>query len=125
MQSSLQTPISAAGSAAPSTKLESTTPSAAPMTDASNAASATETFTTGTPTTFLSAPTTSLPAAAPVIVEDEDDLDAPVKPGAKCLHLGCGKPFISQEESRLGDSEEATCVYHPAPVCIQPACGGE
>lgn len=56
---------------------------------------------------------TTLP---PPVIEDEDDLEVRVQPGTKCLRLGCGKPFVSEEASRLGDGEDATCVYHPSTV---------
>jgi len=60
------------------------------------------------PTPAVSAPSTPVP-----VEEDEDDLSAPVAPGTTCKRLGCGKSFISDEESRTGDGENATCVYHP------------
>lgn len=48
--------------------------------------------------------------------EEEDDISAPVSVGATCRHKGCGKTYVSDEVSRLGEGEEAICVYHPKAV---------
>ncbi|KAG9003367.1 hypothetical protein FRB90_011194 [Tulasnella sp. 427] len=53
------------------------------------------------------------PAPPLQVEEDEDDLAAPVTEGSRCLRNGCKATFVSEEESRKGDSENATCVYHP------------
>lgn len=62
----------------------------------------------------ISSPST--PPPAPVVVVDEDDLEVEVKPGTTCKRTGCGKKFVSQEKSRLGDEDDATCIHHPSPV---------
>ncbi|EKM55469.1 uncharacterized protein PHACADRAFT_94710 [Phanerochaete carnosa HHB-10118-sp] len=69
---------------------------------------------------------TSVPAAIPITIstpatppppleekEEEDDLSVDVPVGTACRHKGCGKTFISSEVSRLGEGEEAVCIYHP------------
>ncbi|TRM62714.1 HSP20-like chaperone [Schizophyllum amplum] len=62
------------------------------------------------------APPAKKPAPPPV-VEEEDDLSAPVAPGTICRHKGCGLAFVSDEENRLGEGEGTTCTYHPmAPI---------
>ena len=60
-------------------------------------------------------PKMTAPSPTPMI-EDEDDLDIPIQPGTRCLRQGCGKEFLSQEESRLGDGEYSVCTYHSSPV---------
>jgi hypothetical protein len=62
------------------------------------------------------APALSRSTPSPAIVEEEDDLDALVKPGTACLHKGCGTMFVSDELNRKGDGPEAVCTYHPSPV---------
>lgn len=53
-------------------------------------------------------------APAPVI-EEEDDLSAPVAEGTACKRTSCGHSFVSDEVSR-GTGPEAECRYHPLPV---------
>jgi len=55
-------------------------------------------------------PKSVLPPPAPA--EDEDDISVAVAPGTSCKRLGCGKQYISDEESRNGDGDAAICVYH-------------
>ncbi|PSR94065.1 hypothetical protein PHLCEN_2v4493 [Hermanssonia centrifuga] len=73
-----------------------------------------ETFTQ----TFAPSLVAAAPAEpAPPVQEEDDDLSAVVPPGTTCRHKGCGKVFISDETSRVGDGEEAICTYHPkAPI---------
>ena len=52
------------------------------------------------------------PAPPIEIVEDEDDPSVAVPPGTMCRRPGCRKQFVSDEESRQGDGEGATCQYH-------------
>jgi hypothetical protein len=59
----------------------------------------------------------STPLPPPKIVEDEDDLEAKVDPGTKCLRSGCKHTFVSDEASR-GDGDQSECTYHPMPVSI-------
>jgi hypothetical protein len=60
-----------------------------------------------------------IPAPPPSpALEEEEDLDASVKPGTICRHKGCGDSFVSDEVSRIGDSEGTICIYHPFPVRI-------
>lgn len=68
----------------------------------------------GTPGTSI-LPTSATPSPAPQPVEEEDDLDVAVPEGTKCRRLGCGKTFIDEQESRLKDGENATCIYHSLP----------
>jgi hypothetical protein len=70
-----------------------------------------ETFTVSTSTLPKAAP-----APPPPVVHDEDDLSAPVKPGAQCLRNGCTVEFVSDDVNRVGYGEGTTCVYHPMPV---------
>lgn len=49
------------------------------------------------------------------LVEDEDDVEAIVEPGTKCLRNGCKNNFVSQTESR-GEGAQSHCTYHPKPV---------
>jgi len=46
------------------------------------------------------------------VIEEEDDLDAPVAEGTKCLRNGCKHTFVNDEVSRR-DGEESNCRYHP------------
>jgi len=69
-------------------------------------------------------PTPSAPPAPAPVIEDEDDLEVVVAPGTKCMRLGCGKPFVSQEESRVGEGEHSICVYHPAPPIFREGSKG-
>jgi hypothetical protein len=50
------------------------------------------------------------------IIEEEDDLNTPVKPGTSCLRKGCGAVFVSDEINRTGDGPGSICMYHPSPV---------
>jgi hypothetical protein len=77
-----------------------------------------EVFTTASLAPTTPSPSTPAPASipAPPPAEDEDDVLVPVQAGKKCLRLGCGKEFVSDEVSRFGSGEEAVCVYHPSPV---------
>ena len=52
----------------------------------------------------------------PVEEEEEDDLSVEVPVGTTCRHKGCGKTFVSNEVSRLGEGEGAICTYHPRAV---------
>jgi len=63
------------------------------------------------------------PSPTPMI-EDEDDLDIPIQPGTRCLRQGCGKEFLSQEESRLGDGEHSVCTYHSSPPVFHEGSKG-
>jgi len=67
-------------------------------------------------TAISSAPAVNLPP--PAVVEEEDDLNVPVKPGTTCKRKGCGVTFVSDEVNRNGDGEGTKCVYHPAPVIL-------
>lgn len=70
-----------------------------------------ETFSSGASTPKLSKPTLPPP---PPPVEEEDDLTITPEPGKKCRNKGCNAEFINNEESRLQDGENSTCVYHPS-----------
>ena len=56
------------------------------------------------------------PQPAAVVQEEIDDLSIPVPVGTLCKRHGCGVKFLSEEASRVGEGEGATCRYHPAPV---------
>lgn len=71
--------------------------------------------------TLETKPRTPPPPPAP-IVEEEDDLDLPVNPGTTCRRKGCGKEFVNNEESRIGNGEGAICTYHPADVSNRLIC---
>ncbi|CAE6465517.1 unnamed protein product [Rhizoctonia solani] len=58
------------------------------------------------------APRATTPAPPVEVVEDEDDPSVPVAPGTVCKRPGCRKRFVSDEESRQGDGDEAQCNYH-------------
>ncbi|KAF8321273.1 chord-domain-containing protein [Clavulina sp. PMI_390] len=119
MASALQTSTTPAGPASSTSTPGTSTPQMTGTADAKGK----ETYsTTSVSQTISNAPSTPAPPAP--VVEDEDDVDAPVKPGAKCLRLGCGKAFVSQEESRLGDGEESICVYHPSPPIFREGSKG-
>lgn len=62
-----------------------------------------------------SVPTQPRPPSVEV-QELEDDLSASVPAGTVCKRNGCGKEYVSDEVSRLGDGVEATCTYHPKSV---------
>ncbi|KLO14177.1 chord-domain-containing protein [Schizopora paradoxa] len=66
-----------------------------------------------TASTFKVSATPKPSTPAPVI-EEEDDLAAPVPSGATCRRNGCKAIFISDVESRTGDGEASVCTYHPA-----------
>ncbi|THH29644.1 hypothetical protein EUX98_g4543 [Antrodiella citrinella] len=77
------------------------------------------------------APVTSKPPPAtgprepvPPAEEDEDDLSASVPTGTICKRKGCGKTYVSDEVSRSGDGEEATCVYHSLPPLFREGSKG-
>lgn len=59
---------------------------------------------------------TSVPAPAPPLIEEEDDLDIPVPAGTACRRKGCGVTFESDEANRRGDGEGTVCTYHSHPV---------
>ncbi|KAH8106764.1 HSP20-like chaperone [Cristinia sonorae] len=61
---------------------------------------------------------------APPPEEEEDDLSVPVKVGTSCKRKGCGKSFVSDEVSRSGEGDEATCVYHPMPPLFREGSKG-
>lgn len=61
---------------------------------------------------------TPAPSPPPEEEEEEDDLTAEVPVGTTCRHKGCGKTFVSNEASRLGDGDEAVCTYHPKSVSV-------
>ncbi|TDL27303.1 chord-domain-containing protein [Rickenella mellea] len=63
------------------------------------------------------------PSPAPV-VEEEDNLDAAVAQGTKCRRKGCGKEYVNDDVSRLGDGEGVKCVYHPAPPIFHEGSKG-
>lgn len=76
-----------------------------------------ETYTTSVPAVIpitISTPATPPP---PLEEEEEEDLSVDVPVGTACRHKGCGRTFISNEASRLGEGEEAVCIYHPKQVC--------
>ena len=79
-----------------------------------------------TPSPAVTKPATAKAAPAPPqeLIEEEDDLDAPVAEGTKCLRNGCKHTFVSDEISRR-DGEESSCCYHPrdVSVCRRPAYG--
>src|ERR1700722_2938396 len=58
----------------------------------------------------------SCQAAVTPAVEEEDNLDVPVKPGTPCLRKGCGTVFVSNEASRMGDGPGTICTHHPLDV---------
>ncbi|KAJ3526086.1 hypothetical protein NM688_g8303 [Phlebia brevispora] len=92
----------------PSANITSTTPQPLPQVQISTPVQTTtpaQTF-----TTKVASPTLPVPTPQE---EEEDDLSIPVSPGTTCRHKGCGKVFVSDEVSRLGDGEGATCTYHP------------
>jgi len=60
--------------------------------------------------------TVPVSSSTPTVEEEEEDLDAPVKPGTICRHKGCGTAFVSDEVNRKGGGEGTICTYHPAPV---------
>ncbi|KIP08162.1 hypothetical protein PHLGIDRAFT_88607 [Phlebiopsis gigantea 11061_1 CR5-6] len=81
-----------------------------------------------TPTNIESEPAQETPAPPPVAApvpastpapppppeeDEEDDLTVEVPVGTTCRHKGCGKTFVSNETSRLGDGQETVCIYHP------------
>lgn len=74
-----------------------------------------EVYSTSTPKLAPPKPSIPPPVEAPV-VEDEDDLDVPVSPGAVCTRRSCGTAFVSDEVNRIGDGDETVCTYHPAVV---------
>lgn len=84
-----------------------------------------------TPTNIESEPAQETPAPPPVAApvpastpapppppeeDEEDDLTVEVPVGTTCRHKGCGKTFVSNETSRLGDGQETVCIYHPKTV---------
>lgn len=89
-----------------------------------------EVFTSGMSASFLStlpSSTSSKPKEAvppPPPKEEEDDISIPVAPGTRCRRKGCNKVFVSDEESRFGDSEGTVCVYHPAPPIFHEGSKG-
>lgn len=66
------------------------------------------------PVTIKDTPPRPLPQE---VIEEEDDLDAPVAPGTKCLRNGCKYTFVSNEVSRR-DGKESNCRYHPREVSV-------
>jgi len=58
--------------------------------------------------------TTPKPSTPTPIIEEEDDLTAPVPSDATCKRIGCKVVFVSDEDSRMGDGEASVCTYHPA-----------
>jgi hypothetical protein len=72
------------------------------------------------PVAALVAPRATTPAPPAEIAEDEDDPSVSVAPGTLCKRPGCRKPFVSDEESRQGDGEEAQCNYHASQVRSNP-----
>lgn len=58
-----------------------------------------------------------LPPPPQELIEEEDDLDATVTAGTKCLRNGCKHTFVSDEVSRR-DGEESNCHYHPREVSV-------
>lgn len=75
-----------------------------------------ETYTTSTPPTTIPLATPTPATPPPPEEEEEEDLSVEVPVGTTCRHKGCGKNFVSNEVSRLGEGEDTICVYHPKPV---------
>ncbi|KAG8715535.1 hypothetical protein FRC11_003286 [Ceratobasidium sp. 423] len=69
-------------------------------------------LTPSAPPVAAAASRVTTPAPPAEIIEDEDDPSVPVAPGTVCKRPGCRKRFVSDEESRQGDGEEAQCNYH-------------
>ncbi|KAI0664575.1 chord-domain-containing protein [Cubamyces menziesii] len=68
------------------------------------------------------APTEAAPA--PKVVEEEDDLSAPVPPGTVCRHNGCNVAYESDELHRKEGGAAAECTYHPKPPIFHEGSKG-
>ncbi|KIY64878.1 chord-domain-containing protein [Cylindrobasidium torrendii FP15055 ss-10] len=88
---------------------------AAPKPDASKSQSQSQST-----TAIAAAPT---PEPVPV-VEEEDELSIQVAPGKTCMRKGCGVPFVSDAENRLGDGPGTVCRYHPLPPFFREGSKG-
>ncbi|PCH38141.1 chord-domain-containing protein [Wolfiporia cocos MD-104 SS10] len=80
--------------------------------------SVTETYSSVPSGSQVSTPTApKVPLPSVEVVEEEEDLSAPVPPGTKCRHNGCQTVFESDAENRVGDGPGTVCTYHPkAPI---------
>lgn len=64
------------------------------------------------------------PAGPASVQEEEDDPSVPVTPGTKCKRKGCNESYIDDAQSRTGNGEFATCVYHPFPPIFREGSKG-
>ncbi|OCH86557.1 chord-domain-containing protein [Obba rivulosa] len=70
------------------------------------------------------APSPGTPPEPAPVIEEEDDLSAPVAVGTECKRNGCKTKYESDEASRVGDGPGTVCKYHPMPPIFREGSKG-